>query len=330
MPHSRRSKYYIGLDGGQSETFAAICGSDGMLLGTGRSGRCVLGAALCGENIAAAVRGALLDAGLMPGTEFVGAVFGLSGGFDVIEVSDYVRAHRAQAVWDAHIALAGAAGRTPPADSVLVIAGTGAVAVGKRADGVFTRCGGWGYVLGDPGSGCEVGRQVFEAAARDTDGRGPHTALTELLMSFFQTQDLLGLKKMIFEGNPLVLFPPLAGLCDIACAAGDGEALKIGREAGRELAALATGLTAKGGIAKNCRIWRAGGMFNSTVIAASFERFVKLALPEAALCESLLPPCLGAVLMAAGDDPEDMPAFIGNLQSSAENRNLKGSKQTDQ
>lgn len=326
MPNSRKNRFYIGLDGGQSVTFAAVCGGDGKLLGTGRSGRCILGSALCAENIAAAVKKAICDAALAADIVFDGAVFGLSGGFDDIEVGDYVRARRKKAVWDAEIALAGAAGGAAPSDSALVIAGTGSVAIGKPVGGDFTRCGGWGYVLRDPGSGCEVGRQVFEAAARDTDGRGPETVLTGLLISHFGAADLLEIKKLTYEGNPLLIFPPLAEICCAACDMGDSEALRIGREAGGELAALAVGLTVRGGITKNCRVFRTGGMFYSAVIAASFEKALKAALPEAEICESLLPPCLGAVLMAAEGDIEmsDMPAFIGRLVSGAEQKQLKG------
>lgn len=327
MPNSHENKLYIGLDGGQSETFAAVCGGDGTLLGTGRSGRCILGSALCGENIAAAVRVALGDAALAADTVFDGAVFGLSGGFDKIEVGDYVCARRKKAVWDAEIALAGAAGGAAPVDSALIIAGTGAVAIGKPSGGGFTRCGGWGYVLHDPGSGCEVGRQVFETAARDTDGRGSETVLTGLLLSHFGVENLLELKKLTYEGSPLLIFPPLAEICDAACAMGDREALRIGRKAGEELAALAVGLIVRGGLTKNCRVYRTGGMFYSSVIAASFEKALKAALPEATLCESILPPCLGAVLMAAEENIElsAMPAFIGRLVNGAEEKQLKGS-----
>ena len=263
MPNSHGNKLYIGLDGGQSETFAVICGGDGKLLGTGRSGGCILGSALCGDNIAAAVSEALAEAGLAADTIFNGAVFGLSGGFDMINIGDYVCARNKKAVWDAEIALAGAAGGAAPDDSALIIAGTGSVAIGKPFGGGFTRCGGWGYVLHDPGSGCEIGRQVFEEEVRDTDGRGPKTALTGLLLSHFGADNLLEVKKLTYECNPLHVFPPLAAIFETACIMGDSEALRIGYKAGEVLAALAVGLTVKGGVAKNCRVYRQAGCFIS-------------------------------------------------------------------
>jgi len=67
------------------------------------------------------------------------------------------------------------------APGVLLLAGTGslALAVGPQEEEV--RAGGWGYLLGDEGSGYWIGREAIRAALRAQDGRGPVTALTERL-----------------------------------------------------------------------------------------------------------------------------------------------------
>ena len=40
------------------------------------------------------------------------------------------------------------------------------------------RAGGWGYVLGDEGSGYWIGRAALRAVLREADRRGPATQLT--------------------------------------------------------------------------------------------------------------------------------------------------------
>ncbi|HEX7351466.1 N-acetylglucosamine kinase [Brachybacterium sp.] len=64
-------------------------------------------------------------------------------------------------------------------DGLLVLAGTGAVAVRFHDREAVARRDGMGWLLGDIGSAVWLGRRTLEAVAADLDGRGPHTRLTE-------------------------------------------------------------------------------------------------------------------------------------------------------
>jgi glucosamine kinase len=64
-------------------------------------------------------------------------------------------------------------------DGLLVLAGTGAVAVRFRDREAVARRDGMGWLLGDIGSAVWLGRRTLEAVAADLDGRGPRTLLTE-------------------------------------------------------------------------------------------------------------------------------------------------------
>ena len=79
---------------------------------------------------------------------------------------------------DARIALTGAIGFGA---GVVVIAGTGSVAVGRNDAGDEARAGGWGPIVGDEGSGYAIARAGLAAILRAYDGRGPATLMTELL-----------------------------------------------------------------------------------------------------------------------------------------------------
>lgn len=81
---------------------------------------------------------------------------------------------------DAEVALEDAFGAGP---GVLLVAGTGSIAWGKGPTGVVGRCGGWGPVIGDEGSGAWLGRRALGIAAAGADGREPESALTTALVA---------------------------------------------------------------------------------------------------------------------------------------------------
>lgn len=71
-------------------------------------------------------------------------------------IKPHVPGGKITVVHDSRLLLA--AGRT--ATGVAVIAGTGSAAWGRNEDGVEARAGGWGYLLGDEGSGYWLGREA--------------------------------------------------------------------------------------------------------------------------------------------------------------------------
>lgn len=75
----------------------------------------------------------------------------------------------------------GALGDEPGA---VIAAGTGSVTLAVGAADVV-RIDGWGYIMGDAGSGYWLGREALVAVMRAFDGRGPRTALTEVMLAEF-------------------------------------------------------------------------------------------------------------------------------------------------
>lgn len=78
-----------------------------------------------------------------------------------------------QIVHDAQIALEAA---FKDESGVVVIVGTGSVVFARTRDGALERTGGWGYLLGDEGSGFALGQSGLRAVAHAIDG-GPDTVL---------------------------------------------------------------------------------------------------------------------------------------------------------
>lgn len=69
---------------------------------------------------------------------------------------------------------------------VLLLAGTGSVCVFRNATGEYQQIGGWSYLLGDEGSGFDIGRQAIRAALRGAELGRPPSQLTYCLLSFYE------------------------------------------------------------------------------------------------------------------------------------------------
>ncbi len=70
----------------------------------------------------------------------------------------------------------------PPLNKIALICGTGSMAYGTTATGRSFRCGGWGYLLDDPGSGYWLGQQALALACQSADGRSHEPALLESIL----------------------------------------------------------------------------------------------------------------------------------------------------
>ncbi|MDQ0144807.1 MULTISPECIES: N-acetylglucosamine kinase [Pseudarthrobacter] len=116
----------------------------------------------------------------------VDRVYAGSGGIDTDEDAAALAAliqplapeARVTVVHDSRLLLA--AGRATT--GVAVIAGTGSAAWGRNADGGEARAGGWGYLLGDEGSGYWLGREAVRHSLRRMNQGLPVDQLTEALL----------------------------------------------------------------------------------------------------------------------------------------------------
>lgn len=66
-------------------------------------------------------------------------------------------------------------------DGIVVIAGTGSIALSLK-NNKLTRCGGWGYQLGDEGSAYWIAKKMFNTFCKEIDGRLEKTVLYDLIM----------------------------------------------------------------------------------------------------------------------------------------------------
>jgi N-acetylglucosamine kinase-like BadF-type ATPase len=103
---------------------------------------------------------------------------------------------------DAVVAMVAVLGRL---HGILVIGGTGSIVLGYNDHtGATTRCGGWGHLLGDEGSGYMIGLEALRAIMKEFDGRGQATSLTPRMLAALELKsptDLIGWTYMSGKGK---------------------------------------------------------------------------------------------------------------------------------
>lgn len=124
---------------------------------------------------------------------------------------------------------------------VICIAGTGSIAVGRRADGRTIRVGGWGPRIDDAGGGFWIGREALNAVVRMLDGRGPATELLKPVASWLRCDpsDTVTLQNAL-RSTGIDRAARLAEAVLSYADEGDAVAVSIRTRAAHELAGLIT------------------------------------------------------------------------------------------
>jgi N-acetylglucosamine kinase-like BadF-type ATPase len=132
------------------------------------------------------------------------------------------------------------AGGTPDCCGVALISGTGSSAYGRSADGRAKRCGGWGYLLGDEGSGYAIGRAALQHTLRSVEEGHAREGLAGLLLDTLGVNTVTETTRAIYGGgDPRHAVAALATLVIEAAENGDTDAESILEASASELAALA-------------------------------------------------------------------------------------------
>jgi N-acetylglucosamine kinase-like BadF-type ATPase len=194
---------------------------------------------------------------------------------------------------DAEAALEGAFNGKP---GCILISGTGSIIWGKDQNGIIHRCGGFGKILGDEGSGYMLGQKGLVAAAKEFDGRGIKSLITGSLKDKYQIQSVQDIINAVYK-NDL----DISGVAPLVLASAgnnDKVALRIIDEETEELLNLISCMIKK--LKKeNIEISFAGrlistiNVFSITLknkLAASYK-MIKIKEPE-------YPPAIGALLIA--------------------------------
>ncbi len=180
--------YFIGIDGGGTGCRVAVADPSGKQLGRAEGGAANIATDLARaqanilETTARAFDAAGVHRSRMGSSS---AVLGLAGA-NLQDARMRLLANlpfaRQRVVSDGETTLVGAIG---PEDGVIGALGTGSV-YASQTGGVFRQLGGWGFQLGDDGSGARLGRDMLHRAILAHDSIVPHSPLTREIMAEYQ------------------------------------------------------------------------------------------------------------------------------------------------
>jgi beta-N-acetylhexosaminidase len=254
---------FLAVDGGGTKTVAVLVDADGNERGRGHAGAAnarAVGHEAALAQVRRAIDAAFREAGAAaPCAATWLGLAGIDTPADVEALRPHVAdlAHRVMLTNDAELLL----GALDDAIGVALVAGTGAVALGRDAAGGTARASGWGHIIGDEGSGYAIGQGALRAIARAADGRGPATSLTATVLATWDLPTSAALIDYVHTRATKADIARLAPLTLAAWRAGDSVARRIARRAAREQARAALAVATSLSLPDPLSLALGGGVF---------------------------------------------------------------------
>ena len=301
-------KLVLGVDGGGTKTACVLADTNGKILAatvTGPSNFLSMSGGV--EEVTSLLKQAVAEVLNKAGAAeqdvetafFAMAGVGLSGKSRAMEeiISGLPALKKCAYDIDAVAALAGA---TTKEWGIVTISGTGAISIGVSREGRRARAGGWGYLIGDEGSGYDIGRRGLQAAARAYDGRGTATLLQRRAEEYFRLDSLDKFRAFLYrncgEKETVASFAPQV---TAAAEKGDWTAQKILDDAGKELALTSAAVIRKLGLTGTpTTVAACGGVLcHSKYVFSSLREELKRKTPLAKVVKPQYPAVTGAVIL---------------------------------
>ena len=297
--------YFIGFDGGGTKTEALLLDARGQLAGRGVAGPSNplrIGFELAFANLRTAAEAAL-SAARADAKQVRGACAGLAGagsrrvvkrvmGF-LVETFPAADVH---VTTDANVALEAATNGGP---GVILIAGTGSIALGRNGAGQTARAGGMGPWVGDEGSAFDIGRRGVIAVARARDGLAPVTLLSETIPAAFEATTFYPLVERVAE-SPEQVFPSIFPLVVEAAELGDDPSREILFTAALALSQIALRVARHLNLAEQKFVLtKSGGVFgHSRLLDGALDAFLVSGAPKVKIQQLEVSPAVGAARWA--------------------------------
>ena len=199
-------KIFAGYDCGGSKTKCIIADESGEILASaeeGPSNFLSCGYEIARKSIKECTRQALIKAGLEEDQKIYSAYIG-SASVELFSQNERIYNFFRSCVNAEHLGINNDAyiawyGTTFGSTGIISIAGTGAVTYGIREDGSWKKVGGWGYLIGDDGSGYSLGRKALQLAVKSYDGTIEKNKFEEEIIKFFGLGSMRELVGMLYH-----------------------------------------------------------------------------------------------------------------------------------
>jgi N-acetylglucosamine kinase-like BadF-type ATPase len=233
-------RYVLGFDGGGTKTDCVLMDESCQILARTRSGpsnptRLGLEAAFAALLEAADKALAVSGVSAADVVSIGGGIAGLGAARATNDLARMLKPKFPNAVVMLNNDLSMALAATQEIPSVVVIAGTGSAVLGRNSPDNLARDGGWGPILGDPGSAYDIGRKAIVLSLRHWL-RGQNSRLgNEILYLFhcnwFELQDQI-------RANADSVFPSVFPIAAKAANEGDHSARGLLQSAAEELSEM--------------------------------------------------------------------------------------------
>lgn len=182
-------------------------------------------------------------------------------------------------------------------EGIGLIAGTGAIGVGKRADGRSFVTGGWGWVIGDDGGAAGLVREATRAALLAHNDGEPDDGLLGALLDAFAVADAERLARAVNDEPTMANWAPRAPAVFAAADAGSPLARAVVEAGAEHLARLVDQLVARGAVGRDVV---AGGsvVAGQPMLADALRRRLRERHPDLTLHVLHEPPVAGALRLA--------------------------------
>ena len=295
--------YYCGWDGGGSKTEVCITDLQGSVIAEKAFGALNPNGATFEivnetiKNCIAFMKSVMTDLNNCKG--LVVGLAGISNKNTTTTIESIIRncgyTGKLKLIGDHEIALAGAIEN----QGAILIAGTGSICLCRNENGEIFRCGGYGHLIDDEGSGYAIGRDIIKSVIYSLDGREQKTELSELVFNHLKMSDHNGLISWLYsEATTKKDIASLAPLLIAALQKNDNVALNIARKCAEELSFLAISAFKKANIV-NGDIALIGSIFKYyDYIKFETIKLLEKELPDIQIIEPKLKPSQGAAKLA--------------------------------
>jgi N-acetylglucosamine kinase-like BadF-type ATPase len=303
--HDRR---VFGVDGGGTSTRLRISDLSCRALWEGSAGGVNPNSVrqeVWADRLVALFREGLAAVGMDP-REVAAVCLGVAGTDRPSEKEDLERVLRDQLglrcplliTTDADVALVGA---LQDPEGMILVCGTGSIAIARLADGTRVRAGGYGHFLGDEGSAFSVGFQAIRRSLRSMEGRDERTGMLPVLMERFGLADPGLFVPLVYQRFDKAAIAACAALVETFRAAGDPLAVSIFEDAARELALLVRSVyeRVRQRISNRSLVMQGGLLENSSWLRQAVVSHLRGRHPEIVVSTPVESPSYGACLLAS-------------------------------
>lgn len=223
--------YYLGVDGGGTKTTAILASADGNTIRTIKAGAANI-VVLGGDNLRILLKKIVFE--LLEGVsvaEIAWATCAFAGAGRPQEkklanaVISEIGIENFSLLTDGELLYYAFFGEDR---GVLVAAGTGSICIVMDRNRQLRQIGGWGYLLGDEGSGFEIGKNAVREVLRELESDEPTSPFSQKLINFYQVGSKLDLVSSVYTASNKQKHVAASAkfVCDLA-SSGDSTAQQI-------------------------------------------------------------------------------------------------------